>query len=63
MMDQREEKEKSDNSKTISNRFLELKNGLVHEKPFNCKIFGFRPFYPLVLMDRNGGETKIEEKP
>ena len=43
-MDQMKEKEKTDYSKTIANRFLDLKNGLVHLEPVDCKIFGSDSF-------------------
>ena len=57
-MDQMEEKEKSGDFGTISNWFLDLKNGLVHEKMVNCKILGFRLFFI-----RWSGWTRMEEEP
>ena len=57
-MDQMEKKEQSDNFETIFNRFLDLKNGWVHEKPVNCKILGFR-----LVFIRWSEWTRMEEKP
>ena len=57
-MDQMEVKEKSDDFETISNRFLDLKNGFVHEKPVTDKIFGFGLFFI-----RCSGWIRMVEKP
>ena len=52
-----EEKDKSEDLKTISNRFLDPKNGLVRLKPINYNIFGGGLFFI-----HCNGWTRMEEK-